>query len=109
MIKCTVNNCSHNKSEICYADRINIGGTCSKKSSDTCCGSFLDEKHYGDLTNSALINGQTDGAPCDCIVCSVETCKFNSNSLCSLNSINVASDNTAHLYTEANCESFKDN
>lgn len=30
MIKCTVSNCSHNKSEVCYADRINIGGTCSK-------------------------------------------------------------------------------
>ena len=41
MIKCTVSNCSHNKSEVCYADRINIGGTCSKKCNDTCCGSFI--------------------------------------------------------------------
>lgn len=109
MIKCTVSNCSHNKSEVCYADRINIGGTCSKKCDDTCCGSFLDKHLYGNLTNSACSNSSMKGEPCDCIVCSVETCKFNSQSLCSLGSIKVGSDTEVQLYTQANCKSFEDN
>ncbi|MBU5322244.1 MAG: DUF1540 domain-containing protein [Sarcina ventriculi] len=110
MIKCTVSNCSHNKSEVCYADRINIGGTCSKKCNDTCCGSFLDKHLYSDLTNSACSNSSSEGSsPCDCIVCSVETCKFNSQSLCSLGSIDVSSDTEVQLYTQANCKSFENN
>ena len=40
-INCSVNNCSHNKSGVCYSNRVNIGGLNSSCSKDTCCGSFL--------------------------------------------------------------------
>ena len=109
MIKCTVTNCSHNKSETCYADRINIGGSCSKESCDTCCGSFLNKALYSDLTNASISNSSMNNEPCDCIVCSVKTCKFYDNSLCSLQNINVGSDKGVQIYTEANCESFENN
>ena len=108
MIKCTVDNCSHNKSEVCYSNRIDIGGSCSKESCDTCCGSFLNKNHYGDLTNNIFSNSTIENSPCDWIVCSAITCKFNDASLCTLESINVGSNKEVQLYTEANCISFKE-
>ncbi|SFB43113.1 DUF1540 domain-containing protein [Clostridium frigidicarnis] len=99
-IICGVSNCSHNKSNVCYSNRVNIGGEGSNNSCDTCCGSFLDEKNYGSLTNNT--NGDSQ---CDCLVCKVESCTHNSNCLCALNSIEVAG-NGARLYSETNCASF---
>lgn len=99
-INCDVNNCSYNKSGICFSDRVDIGGKTACHKHDTCCGSFLDEKHYSNLTNVTKEEG-----PCNCIVCQVESCIHNNNKLCNLNSIDV-SGNEAKIYTETNCESF---
>ncbi|MCR1949463.1 MULTISPECIES: DUF1540 domain-containing protein [unclassified Clostridium] len=100
-IYCSANNCSHNKENICFANRINVVGKNSDVESDTCCGSFLDRYTYGNLTN----NVYDEGDPCSCLVCKVNSCKYNENQLCSLNSINV-SGNDAKLYSQTNCESF---
>ncbi|SFD13654.1 DUF1540 domain-containing protein [Clostridium uliginosum] len=99
-INCNVNNCSHNNSGTCYANRVDIGGKSAQKDCDTCCGSFLDEKNYGDLTNNTNNPGE-----CDCLVCNVETCTHNCNKLCNLSSINVNGANP-NMYTETNCKSF---
>ena len=100
-INCNVTNCSHNKDMICYSNRINIVGINSSNDDDTCCGSFLDKDHYGNLTN----NIYNEGNACDCLVCNVNSCKYNENSLCSLDSISV-SGLGAKLYNETSCESF---
>lgn len=102
-INCSVNNCSHNSSNTCYADRVNISGHGSKCSENTCCASFLDEKLYGNLTNN--VNPFTSSTNCDVLVCGVETCKYNSNHLCSLDSIDVGGS-FVNLYSETSCNSF---
>jgi hypothetical protein len=95
-------NCSHNKSGACFSNRVNIGGNGATESSTTCCGSFLDEKLYGSLTN----NVENNGGPCDCLVCSVETCSHNENCLCNLSSIDVSGFNS-RIYEETSCDSFE--
>lgn len=100
-INCSVSNCSHNKSNVCYSNRVNIGGKTANETCDTCCGSFLDEKLYSDLTNNS--NG---GCNCDCLVCHVESCTHNDNNLCDLESIDVSGEN-AKIYSETNCSSFE--
>lgn len=101
IINCNAVNCSHNKERVCYSNRINIVGINSNTDENTSCASFLDNQTYGTLTNNVFQNGE----PCDCLVCSVNSCKYNENQLCSLDSINI-SGNGANLYSETNCESF---
>ena len=100
-INCNANNCSHNSNGVCYANRINVGGQGATEACETCCGSFLDKKHYSTLTN----NTNADG-PCDCIVCTAEKCTYNDNKLCTAETIQV-SGNDAKIYTEAICSTFK--
>ena len=100
-INCDVHNCSHNKNSVCYSNTVDIGGmsACSEKA--TCCGSFLIRSLYGGLTSNTNSSG-----PCDVLICSVETCVHNCNTLCNLKSIQVSGDNT-QLYSETECSSFE--
>lgn len=100
-INCDVNNCSHNNSGICYSNRVDIGGLNACTDSGTCCGSFLNKALYGDLTSNVH-----SGGSCDCLVCKVESCTHNCNTLCDLQSINV-SGNNSEIYTETCCKSFE--
>ncbi|MGL5347892.1 MAG: DUF1540 domain-containing protein [Peptostreptococcaceae bacterium] len=100
-INCSVNNCSHNNSGTCYANRVNMEGQGSTESCSTCCASFLDERNYSNLTNNTNSSGS-----CDCLVCHVGTCTYNNNSLCSAECISVSGQNV-NLYSETNCDTFK--
>lgn len=100
-IYCNVNSCSHNKSSVCFSNRINIVGKNSNADYETSCSSFLDKAVYSNLTN----NVYSQGDPCNCLVCQVNTCKHNQNHLCSLNSVNIAGNNV-NFYNHTNCESF---
>ena len=100
-INCDINNCSHNNSGVCFSDRVNIVGSGSQSAIDTCCGSFLNKNLYSTLTNNV-----TSGSSCDCLVCKVDNCKHNHNTICQLDSINVSSDSEAQIYSETNCNSF---
>jgi len=82
---------------------ITVVGRNSTKDQDTSCSSFLDSATYGNLTNN-IYAGQ--GEPCDAIGCQVNTCKYNSNELCSLDTIKVSGHN-AQLYNQTTCESFE--
>ena len=102
-INCSVTNCSHNKSAICYANIVNISGGAATKECNTCCDSFLDYKHYSNLTNNT-----NDLGPCDALVCSVETCVYNHNKACTADGIQVDSHgDEPKIYTETNCATFK--
>ena len=48
-INCNVDNCSHNSTGICYANRIDVGGKGVTDACETCCGSFLDKRQYSRL------------------------------------------------------------
>lgn len=100
-INCSIDNCSHNKANICYAARVDISGRNATTTEDTCCGSFLDKRNYSDLTSST-----NNGKECDCLICKVNSCSHNQNNLCSLDSIQVNAMNNVQLYTETNCSSF---
>ena len=70
-INCSVTNCSHNKSSVCYSNIVNIKGGQAKEACNTCCGNFLDMRDYSDLTNNTNSSGS-----CDCLVCKVGADKF---------------------------------
>ncbi|WP_294351221.1 DUF1540 domain-containing protein [uncultured Clostridium sp.] len=99
-IVCSVNSCSHNKENICYANRVNIGGKSAEKDEQTCCGSFLNKLLYSDLTNNTNSNGE-----CDALVCFATSCKHNCESLCNLDRI-LVDGSQAEIYTETMCSSF---
>lgn len=102
-INCNVKNCSHNDSEVCYANKITVNGKKAHTSTHTCCSTFLDGKHYGTLTNN--ING---GGKCELIGCNVKTCTYNAANVCTLDNINVNTElSNANLYEETYCASFK--
>lgn len=100
-INCEVIKCSHNKSGVCFANCVDIVGNSAVKENDTCCGSFLNKLLYSELTNNVLSSGS-----CDCLKCSVETCTYNDNKLCSLETIQVSGDSVEY-YTQTRCSSFK--
>lgn len=100
-INCSVSNCSHNKSNVCYANIVNISGGKAEKECNTCCDNFLDYKGYSNLTNNTNSSG-----PCDSLVCSVNTCIYNNNRACSAETINVSGNNVV-VYSQANCSTFK--
>jgi hypothetical protein len=100
-IDCGVTNCSHNKSSVCYANCVDISGSSSLKAYDTCCSSYLNRLHYSELTSNTLSSGS-----CDCLKCTVETCTFNHNNLCTLDNIQVSGEN-AEYHTQTECSSFK--
>lgn len=100
-VNCNVTNCSHNESNVCYSNIVNIGGGQATKECTTCCGNFLDKQNYSTLTNNTNSNG-----PCDALVCAVTTCTYNCNKACTAESISVDGSNV-HLYGETNCSTFK--
>lgn len=100
-INCDVTNCSHNKSGTCYSNRVDIGGISASSEHGTCCGSFLNEYLYSDLTNNKNSNGQ-----CDSLTCNSQSCTHNYNKLCELSSINV-SGHGSQVYSETRCSSFE--
>lgn len=100
-INCSVDKCSHNSDGICYSNRVDIAGNGAKTDCDTCCGAFLNKQLYSNLTNNTNSAG-----PCDCLVCQVNTCAYNYNNLCQLDSINVTGSASTNIYTETNCSSF---
>lgn len=99
-INCDVTNCSHNKSGACYSNRVDIGGGSAKSEHGTCCGSFLNEYLYSDLTNNTNSKGQ-----CDALTCNAESCAHNYNKLCELDSVNI-SGYGSQIYSETRCSSF---
>ena len=101
-IHCEVSKCSHNKDYICFANVINVGGLRAEKDSDTACGSFLDSAHYDKLTD----NVNDPGDPCSAITCNVHNCIYNSNMVCSADTIKVTGAH-ADIYTQTNCSTFE--
>ncbi|CEN97183.1 DUF1540 domain-containing protein [Paraclostridium sordellii] len=102
-INCSVDNCSHNNKEICYANRIDIQGNKATSIEHTACASFLDNSVYSTLTNNTNDNGA-----CSCLCCKVRTCNYNENNLCTLESIKVSPDNKKpNIYSETSCSSFE--
>ncbi len=100
-INCEVSSCSHNKSSVCYANCVDIVGSSAQQGRATCCGSFLNNLLYSELTNNTVSSGS-----CDALKCTVENCTYHNNNLCTLENIQV-SGASAEYYTHTSCGSFK--
>ena len=100
-INCQANNCTHNKSGICYSYSVSIGGENSSIESETSCNSFLHEALNRGLTNSAISD-----SICNFLSCEVGSCIHNSNTHCNLQSINVSGFNS-QTSTGTQCSSFE--
>lgn len=102
-INCSVINCSHNNSGLCYSNKIAINGKKSRTSTNTCCSSFLDSTNHGALTNSFNNN-----SPCSFIGCNVKTCLHNAGVVCVLNNISVTTNTPKpNSSSQTCCSSFK--
>lgn len=99
-IDCEVSNCSHNNGGICYANAVGIVGSSAQTENDTCCSSFLHERIYAKLTND-----KSETGACDRLTCSVGTCAYNNNHLCTLDNIQVTGSQSEY-YTQTDCGSF---
>lgn len=100
-IACGVGECSHNKAGECYANLVSVAGETASKDCETCCSSFLNQTVYSELTSST-----TDKSACECLECSVKTCKHNEGCTCCLDHIKVNGDNV-NSYSETQCLSFE--
>ena len=101
-ISCSVSSCANNKSGTCYAAGLNIGGKGATSECDTCCGSYLNSAVYSNLANFTSLRGAADK-----ILCSANTCKYNSDGACNLDSIEIGSSTDAKNYTETESLSFE--
>ncbi|MBU5451389.1 DUF1540 domain-containing protein [Acetivibrio sp. MSJd-27] len=103
-VNCDVTNCAYNHEQCCKAAAINIDGLRANADSETCCGTFVDEKHGGsNLSNSC---GNED---CSCLNCDALNCKHNEDCRCSLSEIDVCRcDNNVCSCDQTCCGSFEE-
>ncbi len=101
-VSCSVGSCSYNERGVCYAGTIKIGGQGAAEEEGTCCGSFLNQRHYSNLSEYTSMRGATDE-----INCAVGTCEYNSDEKCTLKSIQVGGGREIQLYSETECQSFE--
>lgn len=101
-VSCSVENCSYNNNQACYAERVAIGGQGATNERITCCGTFLNKGHYSNLAEHTEYK-----SPCQAVSCSVATCRHNQNQLCDLGSIDVIGESPATLYVDTDCASFE--
>lgn len=103
-IVCNVNNCSHNNSGVCYANKISVNGKKARTNNNTCCSTFLNQATYSTLTNNTLDDGS-----CNALGCNVKSCAHNiAGYTCSLHDIAITSNiEKTNLYSETYCNSFR--
>lgn len=101
-INCNVNNCGHNDSGICYANKISINGKKSHTSTHTCCNTFVEE------SNESFTNNIDNSSNNTMIGCNVKTCVNNAGTVCVLSNIGVTtSAPITNAASETYCSSFK--
>lgn len=101
-VNCSVDNCSYNKEQCCYAERVAVGGQGATDERVTCCGTFLNKAHYSNLAEHTEYK-----SVCDAVSCMVGTCRYNENHACKLESIQVIGEDPATLYVDTDCSSFE--
>lgn len=100
-IDCSVESCSYNKSGICSARILNIGGGRSKITETTFCETYLKRSEYSNAAEYEESAGNTEE-----ILCEVETCAYHARQHCTLKEIEVGSLKEVDDYTETDCLSF---
>ncbi len=101
-ITCSINNCSNNDLNVCYASKVSINGKRSHTSSHTNCSSFIDNG------NGSFSNNASNSSACNFVSCNVKTCANQAGTVCSLNNISVnAFSDKPNTTSQTHCSSFK--
>ncbi|WP_343009070.1 DUF1540 domain-containing protein [Clostridium celatum] len=95
---CNVHNCTHNSSNMCCKDGIQVGGKSAVSSVNTCCESF--EEKTGAFTNS--IESPKFSLN---ITCEAENCTYNKCKMCEAEDISIEGG-AATSQTGTECASF---
>lgn len=97
-LTCNVSTCTHNASNLCCKEGIQVEGQKAFTSSATCCDSF--EERSGAFTNSY----QNPHSSLD-ISCDANNCTYNSVGKCAAEAIQIAGA-MADCTSETQCSSF---
>lgn len=99
-LNCNVNECGHNKDNLCILDSINVDGMKSCSSEGTCCENFV-PKSEGAFENSVATPSE-----CSDIACSAENCVHNCDRECKASAVNVAV-NSESANSDTCCSTFE--
>lgn len=100
-LRCSVDNCVHNKSEYCCKGDILVGGKHACCDDDTCCESFSETKNDRFTSSighpSSLIN----------IDCEAVKCIYNSNYKCTADHVDMKGCGACNC-GETSCSTFQE-
>ena len=100
-LDCNVTNCLHNADNCCCRRAISVEGDKAKKSSDTCCGSF--EENRGGLFKNLFKTPETRLQ----VDCDVLNCLYNDDHQCRAERISILGDG-ARAVGQTECGSFRE-
>lgn len=99
-LKCTVDSCLYNKRECCCKGDIKVDGEHAKRTEDTCCSSFKEQKGET-YTSSTEQPSKTIKVACD-----ATSCVYNTDCECTASSIGICGGNVCKC-TDTECASFR--
>lgn len=97
-LDCSVHNCANNNDNYCCISSIYVGGRNAKKKSNTDCESFIKK-------NNGFTNCTVNPNPNVEISCEANNCIYNSNNICTAESITVTGK-CANCTEDTICSSF---
>lgn len=105
-ISCSAADCIYNVQSYCSKNGVQIGGMRAHSSEQTTCGSFVSKRGAEELTacnsSSCACNDHTQ------IQCAAKNCKYNEQSHCQLNEIQVRCECVGSGDNTTCCDSFCD-
>lgn len=100
-LRCSVDNCVHNKSEYCCKGDILVGGKHACCDDDTCCESFSETK------NDRFISSTGHPSSVISIDCEAVKCVYNSNYKCTANHVDIKGCGACNC-AETACSTFQE-
>lgn len=94
-LNCDVHKCIYNNYGTCYAGGIQISGANATSTSNTTCATFVPSDSNESLSNNTSNTFTTSSD----INCKAVKCSYNSNHVCTANSVHINLDN-------ATCDTF---
>lgn len=98
-LDCSVKNCKYNEDNCCCKENIEIDGKTARRSSETCCGSFVER------TSDSMSNSVYEPSKETNVSCKAEDCVHNSNCKCHASNIDI-SGIKACCCGETECKTF---
>lgn len=100
-LKCSVENCSYNKENLCSKGDIMVGGKQACDSEGTCCESFT-ERRDGAFTSAMEHPSRTISIDCEAV-----KCVYNSDYKCVADHVDIKGCGACNC-RETNCATFSE-